>query len=201
MDFLISDDFWGGMQAFLTCVGLFVAVYWFRKTRRRFPRATVEHNIQHWLAESDGERELLLRVVIIVENKGEVLLRLCRATIRVHQVLPISDAVREQLPKIRTASTGKAIRLEWTPYYEQSVDWPLMYDNYRELEPGETDEFTFHFPIRSNIASVIVYSFIENEFKGYSAVGWRLWRHISDRKERKREFGWEKTSVYVIQQT
>jgi hypothetical protein len=175
MDFLLSKEFWEGMQAFVAFAAIAVGGVWFLRTRRRYPKAHVSHEAWSW---KTGAGERIVRVVIGVENRGEVLLQLGRAIVRVHQVTPLSEEVLGAVQAARKAETGQMGALEWRPFHEQAIDWKALGG---ELEPGEWDELSCHFVLPEEVECVIVYSFLENR-----------------QKAGKGQFGWIKTSVHVL---
>jgi hypothetical protein len=120
LDFLLANNFWEGLQAFLTCAAIVVGGIWFLSARRHYPRADVDHEIWSWKTERD---EKLVRLVIKVEKRGEVLLQLGRTVVTLHQVLPVSGELSTQIPAIKSAPPGEKVALEWRPYYEQVTDW------------------------------------------------------------------------------
>jgi hypothetical protein len=195
LDFLLSHDFWEGVQAFLTSTAILVGGIWFLSARRHYPRADVNHEIWSWKTNAD---EKLVRVVIKVENRGEVLLQLGRTIVRLHQVLPVSEELSTQIRAVKSALPGEKSSLEWRPYYEQITDWELLGG---ELEPGESDEISFHFVLPAEVETVMVFSFLGNKRKMRRPMprGWvDWWRYVTDPDVRKREFGWSKSSVHVL---
>ena len=177
MDFLLAKEFWEGMQAFVAFAAIVVGGVWFLRTRRRYPKAHVNHEAWSW---KTGSGERIVRVTVSVENRGEVLLQLGKAIVRVHQVTPLSEDVLRRAQAMRGAEPGgvAVASLEWTPFHEQTTDWKALGG---ELEPGEWDELSSHFVLPDEVECVIVYSFLENR-----------------QKSSKGQFGWIKTSVHVL---
>jgi len=195
LDFLLAYNFWEGLQAFLTCAAIVVGGIWFLSARRHYPRADVNHEIWSW--KTDGD-EKLVRVVIKVENRGEVLLQLGRTIVRLHQVLPVSEEISTQIPAIKSAIPGEKTSLEWRPYYEHVTDWEQFGG---ELEPGECDELSFHFVVPSEVQTVMLFSFLGNKRKTRRPMPgeWAEWRrYLTNPEMRKREFGWGKSSVHDV---
>ena len=195
MDFLFSNGFWAGVQAMITALAVVVGGIWFFRARRRFPKANVEHEVWSWKSSED---ERVVRVVVTVENRGEVLLRLGNAMVRLHRVLPMSEEVRAQIAGVKQTPPNMTAYLEWTPYYQQSTDWTTAGG---ELEPGETEELCYHFVVPQEIETVIIYSFIQNRSKVREPFPkeWpKRWHYITHPDARKRYYGWNKSSVHRL---
>jgi hypothetical protein len=195
VDFLLSGGFWAGVQALVTALAVVVGGIWFFRARRRYPKARVEHEVWSW---KTGEDERVVRVVITVENRGEVLLQLGNAMVRLHRVLPMSEEVQAQMAAVKQTPPNMTAYLEWTPYYQQGTDWTMSGG---ELEPGESDELCYHFVVPQDIETVIVYSFLQNRRKvrePFPREWSRRWRYITKPEARRRHYGWNKSSVHRL---
>ena len=140
----------------------------------------------------------LVRVVVKVENRGEVLLQLGRTIVRLHQVLPVSEELSAQIPVAGSVSPTERAPLELRPFYEQTTDWEMLGG---ELEPGELDELEFHFVVPLETQTVMVYSFLGNKRKVRRPMptAWAdLRQYITNTQTRNRDFGWIKTSIHEI---
>ena len=162
----------------VTIIAIVVAGIWtyllFVRKRQRYPRADITHQVEHWPI-SDGKT--LLRVVVNISNKGEILLSLVSGFTRVQQMMPWSPELLESIK----------LNKEFVKEGQAEVEWPLLRERNlafeqgeREIEPGETDELAFDFIIESKVQVVVLYSYLKN------------------RRKRKPEIGWNTTSIYDL---
>jgi len=154
-------------------IGGFWAYLTFIRKREKYPCANLNHKIIHRKLD---DNKIFLRVTVEIHNNGITIMYLDRKLVRVQQMIP--------WPKEALELIAKKERIE-----EQNaeVQWPLLGEidlkgekQGYEIEPGESEEFHFDFIIDSEIKSVLIYSYLRN------------------RKKRGREIGWNKTSVYDI---
>lgn len=143
-----------------------VSAWWFFKRRQRFPRANYTHRIEHWAV---GSGKLLLRVVLVIENKGEVLLPIAEGCVRLYRVKPWPEEL------LLPVSRGE------DPVHpgENEVDWPIICKRDlnlpygpTEIEPGEMDEIPFDFVVDDTEQLVMVFSYVGNQQKSKRQVGW-----------------------------
>jgi hypothetical protein len=125
----IVKDLAATVQSIATILGLVVGAWWVFKRRRVYPRAKFTHNVAH--VELDAQR-LLLHVAIVVENIGDVLMRVGPVVVCAQQLRPLPDDHRKRLESGSTLLPAGAV----------DVDWPILdrcdqdLDGH-ELEPGE----------------------------------------------------------------
>lgn len=174
----IFGDISGICVASATFIAIPVAGWWsymrFVRNRQTYPRARVEHYISHRPFAQD---KVLLRVVVIITNLGEILLSLTSLETRIQQVLPPSCQV------LAFVSNGRSPVRKG----ETEVDWPRV-DSHElslkgeicEVEPGESQEFHHDFVVGAEIRTVAVYT------------------HIMNEKKRARQLGWEATTLYDL---
>ncbi len=174
----IVGDIFGICVAWATSIAIIVAGVWsylrFVQNRQRYPRANVEHCISHRPFAQD---KVLLHVVVIITNVGEILLSLITLETRIQQVLPISGQVLDVVANGRSP----------VPEGKTEVDWPPV-DSHKlclegetcEVEPAESQEFHHDFVVGAEIRTVAVYT------------------HIMNEKKRARELGWEATTLYDL---
>lgn len=175
----IVGDIFGICVAWATSIAIIVAGVWsylrFVQNRQRYPRAKVEHNISH---RSFAQDKVLLHVVVIITNVGEILLSLISLETRIQQVLPPPDQVLDLVGK------GRSPVLEG----ETEINWPAAVDPYElrlkgemcEVEPGESQEFHHDFVVGAEIRTVAVYT------------------HVMNEKKRARQLGWDATTLYDL---
>jgi len=176
------------LQVIVTVGAVGLGGFWtyraFVRTRQRFPRANVSQKLSHWPID---DTSFLVRVTVVVENVGDVLLSPARGFARVQQIKPwptdFLDAVRQ----------GNSPVLE----NETEVLWPQLcersfhFENRRhEIEPHEADEFHFDFVVPRDAELLAVYTHIENAAK---QSRFKKWFGLS-----VRTIGWNTTTVYAL---
>ena len=166
MDWELALKILGVLQSIGTLIVLGTGAWWFFIRRQRYPRSAITHTITHWPVMDTNKT--ILHVVLSIENKGEVLIRLDDICVRVYVVRPWPDEV------LLPVSEGR------DPVYdnETEVDWPLAAKreirstkSMVEIEPGELDEIPFDFALDSINEVVIIYSHVGNKIKG-DKTGW-----------------------------
>lgn len=185
----VAKDFTGAAQSIATFIAILVAGIWaymlFVRRREKFPRAKLSHKIEFWDI-SDDER--LIRVVLMIENTSEVLLKVKQGHTWVQQMKPWPVEV---LGKFRSECVlceddSKAAPLE--------AKWPLINEKKhkdRELEPRESDEVPMSFIVNKYYEQILIYSCIDNSTKKKFSKA--LARYILRKKPKP--FGWETSNV------
>jgi hypothetical protein len=147
-----------------------VWAYWrFVRERARWPRASVELLFE--------ERQLssglaLLNVTVRICNEGKGLMELTKIRLDLHRVKPIDGKAKNRI------GADNFHRPEAT-----EADWPLIQHLVRsfgedaaELEPSETDTFSFDFFLEEPTETVQAYAFVDNKKKkhGTHELGWAV---------------------------
>jgi hypothetical protein len=144
--------------------------YWrFVRERARWPRASVTLSFEE--RELDA-RVALLNILVDVSNEGKGLMEITNIRMDLHRVRPVEDK-----EKCRIAADNF--------HREDSTeaDWPLIQhlvksfgEEPAELEPGETDTFSFDFFLEDPADTVQAYVFIDNRKKkhGTHELGWTI---------------------------
>jgi hypothetical protein len=161
----------------VTAVAVVVAglwTYWlFVRQRLRFPRVEITVSVQD---EPLSQSQRLVQVTVALRNTGSVLLRSRSAELRLRQVVPVPDALRDSvLSGFDPVPPGKT-EVEWPMLVGR--EWPWAIGQF-EIEPGEVDVLTADFVIDSSIEVVQLYFFLSNPSKGRAGLGWtdtRLYR-------------------------
>lgn len=151
----------------------------FVRHREKWPRATLEHLIQHWSLD-DGRR--VLRAVEKVTNTGPTLLRLSSRKTWVQQILPI---LPEPLEALESGTKQEAPWLTLGKPHETTAE-----ENPPELEPGELEHFEHDFLIDPDAEVVQVYSHFQNPQR--AKRWWEWWRKSGDNR------GWTLTTVHRL---
>jgi len=161
------------VRSFATVAAILVGGVWsymlFVRTRQRYPRAKIKHEITHRVLSDD---KALLHIAVNINNSGDVLLSVVSAQTRIQQVLPtppeILDSVNQGLDPVQKGKT--------------EIEWPLIgttrkshwAKGKREIEPGESDELHYDFVLDSRIQTVEVYTYVKNATKRGREIGWSL---------------------------
>jgi hypothetical protein len=167
-----GQAFLQALQIFATVLALVVGGVWtwmlFVRRRQRYPRADLRQSLAHWRL-PDGR--ILLRISLVVENRGEILLSLAEGFVRVQRMLPWSE---EDLVALET-SDPRTREVAWHLVEER----PLQFARREfEIEPGEKEQLDVDFLVDPEVERVVVYSYLRNRVK------------------RRRDIGWSVTSVY-----
>ena len=151
-------------QVFAFASGGLWALQRYRREREKWPRAGVEHSLEHRRLDD----ATLLRVTLRIENTGRVLLQLVDARTDVYRVLPLDDDARDRLARdaLLDAESHEA---QWTCVDSHERRWPA---GDVEIEPGESDELGFDFLVPSDVTVVSVYSYVSNANKRNRPIGW-----------------------------
>lgn len=148
--------------------------YWtyarFIQERHHVPRAAIENIIS---SEYIDHKLRILRVTVIISNKGDSKIDAKNFLVRIHQINPIDcttgrKCVSDEISKALNEKNRDANLFAWPLVSERkfSTDTPL------QIEPGETEELNFEFAIKPEIKSIRVYSHIQNESNTIAQMGW-----------------------------
>ena len=176
---------------FLTGVAIILGGIWtyilFIRTRQKFPRANIIHDIKHLSLPND---KTLLHIDIRLSNVGDVLLSLASGEVRVQQVLPLPDELANIIEKGEDPVKDEEREIEWPLIGERSCSWKK--DDF-EVEPGESDNLLFDFIIEKEVKVVEVYSYFQNIKKRPTDIGWNLTTVYDLRSKNKSGANGEKT--------
>lgn len=167
-DFLAKNkDAFDSLQSIATVAGIVVAGIWtymlFVRKREKYPRADLKHRIEFW---DISERERLVRVVLVVKNESDTLLRLFHGRTWIQQMKPWPIEVIEQYKEASEESAEASVEVGWLLISEKK------HDQEREIEPKESDEVSMDFIIDKGYEQILVYSFLENDRKPGRHLGW-----------------------------
>ncbi len=168
-----------GVQILAILVGAFWTYMLFVRHRERWPRAALEHVVDHWSFD-DGRR--VLRVVEKITNTGPTLLRLSSRKTWVQQILPM---LPEPLAALESGTKQEAPWLRLGKPHETTAE-----ESPPELEPGELDHFEHDFLIDSEAEVVQVYSHFQNARR--RKRWWEWWRKSGDNR------GWTLTTIHCL---
>jgi hypothetical protein len=144
--------------------------YWkFFRERLRWPRAEVEILLDECLLAPDCN---LVSIRVKVKNAGQGLMQVDEMWVDLRQVLPLRSDTQEAI-----RSGGQydvtTVKAEWPSIKELERKWTR---GPAELEPGETECFSFDFFVDPAIEVVMVYAFVKNVAKkrGNRPLGWPI---------------------------
>jgi len=127
------------------------------------------HFIEH---KRISDSKVLLRVIVMVANGGEVLIRAKRGFVWVQQVMPGA----EEFLSLAEPEVVNGCHVRWPLIGERDAELSELV----EIEPQEEQEFCFEFLLPSDIETLSIYSHFENA------------------KKKKTQLGWNKTSMYEV---
>ncbi|MBM3813198.1 MAG: hypothetical protein FJW20_16360 [Acidimicrobiia bacterium] len=157
------------LQSVATILAIIVGGAWtyitFIQNRESKPRMNVEHRVTH---RPLGHGKIVLFVDIRMENTGKVKVSPSMEDVRVYQVLPLKDDLKQKLER------GEHL----IPDAEKEAAWPHLAYRPRKLEtkelillePGERAERHHEFILEDGLRMVMVYSHYENPAN--KGIGW-----------------------------
>ena len=170
-------------QSIVATVALVVGGYWtwmlFVVKRQKYPRANITQRVTHRRMNNDW---YLIQVTVSISNTGDVLLSLESAEIRILRILPPpEDVVLEPLSRDGDPVADGKTEVEWPlANIRAAIRAPSWKTGEYEIEPGETDHDSYDFFVKADVGTVEVYTHYRNE------------------KKRKREIGWDCTTLYDL---
>jgi hypothetical protein len=169
------------IEASLKCLALLTAggwTYWqFVLKRGRMARAAITHEA-FVLARAAGKR--LLRVSVVVENKGSTRIRFNYARVRLAQMYPLPSEVEEGL--VANAEPERCephLLYKWKSLESRE---PRVSHGGSDVEPGSREEFHFDFAVPEHVETIAIYSYFRN----------------SRKSSRRVEVGWSSESLWAI---
>lgn len=86
------------VKAIVTIIAIFVGGWWshmlFIKTRQKYPRANIRHELEYWLIENE---KIFVRIRLKISNVGDVLLSLVSGKTTLQQVMPVVNPVLKSI--------------------------------------------------------------------------------------------------------
>jgi hypothetical protein len=161
-----SKDSFSSLESCFKVAAIVVGGIWawraFSRKREKFPKAKVIHSVRFW---DISESERLIRIGLCIDNTSAVLLKIEKGYTWIQQMIPWPEKFVEAF---------KAP--EQKPKQSSEFAWPLIeekdFDGEKEIEPGESDEFTMEFVVNKCFEQVLVYSYLENAGKPGQNIGW-----------------------------
>jgi hypothetical protein len=161
----------------------------FLRTRRRHPRAIIEH-ASHVRILRHGHG--LLHVAVKIANNSEVRIRLSSALVRLYRVSPLSDEEVSKLICDDFPLAKNGTEYDWENIGERL---PTLSDEH-DIEPGASETFHFDFVLRQGIRRIQIYTYFENRMKS------RRPTKLFQREVMKaRTVGWDCVSYISVDRT
>ncbi|HEY0071607.1 MAG TPA: hypothetical protein VGE04_16705 [Chloroflexia bacterium] len=133
------------------------------------------HKIEHYPVD---DRNTLIRVLLTLENKGDVLIKLVEGCVRIYRMKPWPEkALLDPVSESRSPLKDGQNEIDWPLIAAQDLELPT---GTVELEPGELANIPFDFIVQGDLEVAIVYSYLRNIHKG------------------KQDIGWDKSTTYVV---
>ncbi len=168
-------DYSKAAESLSKVAAVLVGGYWtyrlFIRKREKFPRAEISHQV----VVVEFEHRTVVHVTVTLKNIGGTLVVLDTGFCRIQRVKPLDMEVEKD-------ETGenieKPISLQREPN-DSEIGWKRLqecpiqkYSKTVDVEPGETQEFVFDFPILPNVEIVKVYSYLQNASIRGKVMGW-----------------------------
>lgn len=158
------------IESALTSMGICVGGVWgyflFRRYRKTSLRAELDLELTNALI---PRSKRLLHVALRIINRGNVLLRVCYAEVRVRQVVPIPKDLLTRLEENIDPIPVGATELAWPKIVGREWDSNI---GAVEIEPGESDLLHADFVIEDDISVIELYAFVRNPHKAQQDIGW-----------------------------
>ena len=172
------------IQAVATIMAIIVGGSWaysrFVRGRLGQPHANIDHEVTH---RPIGDGNVLLRVKVTIQNVGHSLLKLGESTLRVQQILPLSEEVLGAIKEGQNPIKDGETEVRWALIESRELD---LAKRPVKLEPDERDEINYDFFIVGCPQTIKVYS-------SYSSVTNSL--RLSGFKS-AHPLAWNRTTIY-----
>jgi hypothetical protein len=168
IDFLAKNkDAFASLESAFKIIGIILAGIWtyllFVRKREKFPRADLKHRIEFW---DISEQERLIRIVLVIKNESDVLLRLFDGETWIQQMKPWPIETIEKFKEQNEKSGKVSAEVGWLLISEKN------HNQEREIEPKESDEVSMDFIIDKSYEQILIYSFFENSHKPGRHLAW-----------------------------
>lgn len=183
-------------ESFFKIAAIIFAGFWsymlFIKKRQKYPRACVSHKLeQHSI--TDGKK--LLHLTLNVQNCGEVLLSLIEGEVRVLQMLPVNQNLKNQICSGDIPYLKGYKEISWPVIDEFVFNWSKAK---REIEPNESDEYHYDFVVDSAVNTVQIYSHLSNERKRVHPIIKWVYKKCRLYGVLTRDIGWNCTTIHIL---
>ena len=166
-----------------TIIALITGGIWtykiFRQKRHKYPRANINHSSTCWLI---TDNRMLIRVSIMIENIGDVIMKPCEGEIWIQVIRPWPISISEAAVQKKSFIKPGKLEAEWPQLRERK--WK---NRTQEIEPGETDAIHFDFTVSHQLETIQIYSHVLNPIK----QPWIRWGG-------RRNIGWSTTTIHNL---
>ena len=165
-------DFFTIVQSIITSAAIIIGGIWtyllFVRQRLRFPKVNIDLHVYDTVL-PEGAR--LIHVEIRITNVGSVIFRSDSAELRLRQMVPIPDELREPVEKGHDPVPNGETEIEWPMIAGRKWNWKK---GEFEIEPGESDSIHADYIIPSIAQITEFYCFISNAKKKRKGTGWTI---------------------------
>ena len=162
-------ELWTSAAANVATIGALVmggiwAYLRFFRQRTEKPRASLSYAVAH---RPLGD-ESLIRVTVLAENTGSVLIGIPAVRCEIQQVAPLAAETLAKLEARELINRLHEAELHCIRCYEE--DWK---EGEVEIEPGETETFDFDFVVSGEIETILIYAHLPNALRK-DGGGWQV---------------------------
>lgn len=183
------------IQAISISIGTVFAGAWtyllFVRQRLHYPKVKTSIVINKIDLEN---QKLLIRVDILLENIGNILLKSNYAELRLRKIEPICPEVMEIVKNGCDPVDKNRTQIEWPCIVQRKWNNSFKF----EIEPGETDSIHADFFIDNNLTTIEFYFFMQNKRKK-KGIGWTLTTIYSLSKESSMAFSRDRSDFDHLQ--
>lgn len=159
------------IESALTGIAIIVGGFWtykmFVKKREKYPRALISHCI---FEKKLHDKTKLVHLIIELKNIGTVLLSLVSYDIRISQVLPLDDDLKNIISKNEDPVDKEYHEIFWPVIFKREKNF--QGNDVCELEPSETEKFNLDFVLADDIKTIQIYCYFKNKSKPEKEIGW-----------------------------
>lgn len=153
----------------ITSLGIIIGAIWsyhlFIKNRQKYPKSIISHSID--VQKFPDEKNLILTINVIIQNTGKTLLKINSYIIELLELYPSDDFIHQTNSEpFQNKGCAELSALKKIFVEENSPK------NNIELEPSESEKFTYIVVINSKIKAVELSSFFSNPMKNKRGLGW-----------------------------
>lgn len=150
----LSQLFFNFASVLAIAIGGAWALSIFIQNRERILRADLKQKASHYYFPGN---KVLVRVELLLENRGKVLLPVREMEVRIQQILPLHGDVETAFNADRNPKVDEDTEFPWETIAFQNNKFP---EGHIFIEPGESQEFVYDFLVEDDIDLISVYSYV-----------------------------------------
>ena len=162
-----SQAIFAFIQLIMAILAFIGASVWFLKRRLHLPMANIDQKVEY---RKISDNEYLLRVILILENKGNIRINIRSGFARVHTLNPFPADIYNLYRQNEDYTQDGWVNL---PDFKRR---DIKFDMMPIVEAGETQELYFDFILETSVRSVIVHTSITNEATNIADYGDLLYK-------------------------